>query len=68
MPGVKSCFPTGRNSAMKLDVRKRKDIYATYREILGQPKLPRKEIDRMRKYTRLLVETMVEHFWGRKIY
>lgn len=44
------------------------EIRRRYREILGQPKLSDREIDRMRVHVRLLAQVICEHVWGKKVY
>jgi len=52
----------------KIALKKRKDIYDKYREILKMPDLKNKEIDKMRTHMTFLAQTICEHVWGKKFY
>jgi hypothetical protein len=48
--------------------RKRSDIYTKYRRILRMPGLSNKRIDEMRKNLGLIVQTICECVWKKKVY
>ena len=47
---------------------KRADVYAVYREALGDPKLTRAQIDAMRRNVQRLARAVCEHVWGTRFY
>ena len=56
-----SCSHTAKNLEKMSKARLQKNIYSVYRDILEDPKISKKDIDHMRKYVRMLVDTIVEN-------
>jgi hypothetical protein len=48
--------------------KKRLDIYAKYRRILGMPDLSNKKIEEMRRNLGLVAQIICEHLWKKKFY
>jgi hypothetical protein len=52
----------------KKKIKRKADIYETYRRILKMPNLSNKEIDEIRKSLIFLAQTICEYVWGKKFY
>ncbi len=44
------------------------EIRRRYREILGQPRLSDREVDRLRVPVRLLAQAICEHVWKKQVF
>jgi len=54
----------GKNK--KIKKIKKNDIYQKYREILKNPNLSKKEIDKMRHYLQIIAKVICEYVWESK--